>query len=170
MQTADDGRLLSLDVARGVAALCVVVFHWSHFGVMPAAAGEEVVARPFQRLLGLLYAHGGNGVDFFFVLSGAIFFIKYADSIAARQVGGWRFFVLRFSRLYPLHLATLILVALLQCAVFAKLGHFFVYQHNDAARFAVNLLFIQDWGIVPLLRDLSFNPPLGRYQSKRCSI
>lgn len=159
MQTADDSRLLSLDVARGIAALCVVVFHWSHFGIMPAAPGEEAATRPFWPLLKVLYAHGGNGVDFFFVLSGAIFFIKYADAIATRQVGGWRFFVLRFSRLYPLHLATLILVAVLQYAVFAQVGHFFVYQDNGAAQFVLNLLFIQDWAIVPLLRDLSFNAP-----------
>jgi peptidoglycan/LPS O-acetylase OafA/YrhL len=159
MRTADDSRLLSLDVARGIAALCVVVFHWAHFGLMPAAPGDEVAVRPFWKLLKVLYAHGGNGVDFFFVLSGAIFFIKYANAISSREVGGWRFFVLRFSRLYPLHLATLILVAVLQYAVLSQVGRFFIYQHNDVAHFAVNLLFIQDWAVVPLLRDLSFNAP-----------
>jgi peptidoglycan/LPS O-acetylase OafA/YrhL len=160
MSTGKNDRLLSLDVARGIAALGVVVYHWGHFYL---ATGDVALAAPatypFFNYLSWPYHNGWIGVDFFFVLSGAIFFTKYADAIAARQVTGWQFFVLRFSRLYPLHLATLILVAALQAAIFAHLGHFIIYQANDPAHFLVNLLFIQDWGFFPLLSDISFNAP-----------
>jgi peptidoglycan/LPS O-acetylase OafA/YrhL len=156
----DNDRLLTLDVARGVAALSVVVFHWSHFhqanGDIAGALPQNL---PLYAVFWPAYHFGTLGVDFFFVLSGAIFFTKYAHAITERRVTGWQFFVLRFSRLYPLHFATLLLVAALQWALVRRIGHAVIYEANDLPHFVVNLLFIQNWGISALTSDSSFNAP-----------
>lgn len=137
-------RLLSLDVARGIAALCVVIYHWSHFylatGDIAAASSDHY---PLNWLFGYIYQNGWMGVEFFFVLSGAIFFIKYSDSISARQVGAREFFILRFSRLYPLHFATLIFVGLLQLALVNATGTPVMYQ-VDWPHFWYNVSFMQN--------------------------
>lgn len=150
-----DNRYLSLDVARGIAALCVVVFHWSHFYLATGdIAGAAPDNYPLNWLLGYIYRNGWMGVEFFFILSGAIFFTKYADSIHARRVTGWRFFVLRFSRLYPLHIATLVCVGLLQLALIGAIGHAIIYP-VDLQGFVLNVLFAQNW----FTSDVSFNAP-----------
>jgi peptidoglycan/LPS O-acetylase OafA/YrhL len=56
-----------------------------------------------------------------------------------------RFFILRFSRLYPLHLATLFLVAILQL-VYTKINHSpFVYDGNDRFHFLLQLFMASNW-------------------------
>lgn len=57
-----------------------------------------------------------------------------------------RFVVSRFSRLYPLHLATLLFLVLLVPIIHALLGADFVYQYNDWYHFFLNLVFAQYWG------------------------
>ena len=66
------------------------------------------------------------------------------------------FFVQRFSRLYPLHLVTLLLVAFLQYIYSNLAGHPFVYSNNDAHHFFLNLLLASGWG---LQNGYSFNAP-----------
>jgi peptidoglycan/LPS O-acetylase OafA/YrhL len=139
---------LTLDVARGIAALCVVVFHWTHF------FSGNPDQYPLHKLLSIPYRLGWMGVEFFFVLSGAIFFMKYREMIAARRIGGWQFFVLRFSRLYPLYVVTLICVALLQMAMLGSIGNVVMYD-VDAMHFVLNLLFIQNW----ISQVVTFNAP-----------
>ena len=75
----------------------------------------------------------------------------------SRSIGGWKFFVLRFSRLYPLHIATLLLVALVQPLYFNLNGYFFVYQDNDLTHFLLQLLMASNWGFQ---NALSFNGPI----------
>jgi peptidoglycan/LPS O-acetylase OafA/YrhL len=105
-------RLHSLDAARGFAALAVVVFHWQFWGrdpdriaplggfAFPRALGETVLA--------FFYQCGASAVGFFFTLSGFVFYWLYREAVQERRVDGRRFCVDRFSRLYPLYLATLI--------------------------------------------------------------
>jgi peptidoglycan/LPS O-acetylase OafA/YrhL len=84
-------RLAEMDVLRGLAALAVVIFHYSghcqrYFSNFPF---------PFE--------YGKYGVHFFFVISG--FFIY----LTAEKCGNAQeFLLLRFSRLYPAYWATLI--------------------------------------------------------------
>jgi peptidoglycan/LPS O-acetylase OafA/YrhL len=147
-------RLLSLDVARGIAALCVVFFHWSHFFLVSPEA-LRLSTKPLADIFGLLYRHGGDAVEFFFVLSGCIFFMKYGEAIASGRINGWRFFVLRFSRLYPLQFASLLLAAALQWVALIKFGDYLIYKQNDGVNFILNLLFMQTW----FYTGASFNMP-----------
>lgn len=145
-------RLHLLDLSRTGAALAVVLWHWPHFAYVGdrPPAGFDYTAQPLYGLLRLFYEHGHWAVDYFFQLSGFIFFWLYRDAIAARAVTAWPFFVQRFSRLYPLHLATLILVAVLQAAYTRTTGAPFVYQQNDAYHFLLHLTFTN-------LRGLEYN-------------
>ena len=151
-------RLYSLDVLRGIAALAVVLFHWRHFFFIDGVLQDGFAAdtQPFFGALALFYRHGNQAVDLFFSLSGFIFFWLYAQDVTDRRVSGWRFFVLRFSRLYPLHLATLLVVIAGQMARLQLGQTFFVYQDNDAYHFVLNLLLASSVG---LERGYSFNGP-----------
>lgn len=85
-------HLYSLDFARGVAALAVVLWHWQHFffnGSVPGVFQRE--AQPFYSVLFLFYEKGWFAVDFFFALSGFVFFWLYADPIRQRSVSTRRF-------------------------------------------------------------------------------
>lgn len=143
-----NARVLPLDSLRGLAALGVTLFwHYSHFGPY----------RPFDGpAADWLYRYGLMLVDLFFVLSGFVLSHAYLEKLANRRVSPWQFFVLRFSRLYPLHLVTLLLVAAVQ-AYRRSIGlEDFVYGASDLFHFVLNLAFLQQ-GIVRTV--YSFNGP-----------
>jgi len=153
------GRYYLLDLLRGTAAFAVLIGHYGHF-FFPGASGPQNLVfekLPFFRLLRPFYFDGGLAVQLFFVLSGFVFFSQYLAAIQDGRVGAWRFFVLRFSRLYPLHFVTLIVVAGLQILAVSMNGVPIVYPHNDVYHFALNLLFISHWG---LQYGWSFNAPV----------
>jgi peptidoglycan/LPS O-acetylase OafA/YrhL len=95
-------------------------------------------------------------VHFFFSLSGFLFTWLYARRIAEGKVTLRTFAVLRLSRLYPLHLATLLLVAGLQAAWLMQFDDYFVYRLNDWYHFALNVGMISGLGMA---MGLSFNGP-----------
>lgn len=149
----------SLDAFRGIAAITVVLRHWQMFfypNDVFTLGGENNTSVPFFSALSICYTHGMVSVDIFFQLSGFIFFWLYAESIANGKTDFKNFSVYRLSRLYPLHLATLVVVGILQALVLWRLGHYFVFQYNDAYHFFLNLLFMQDWGFAT---GPSFNAP-----------
>lgn len=159
MKNLSDSRLLSLDVARGIASLCVVVFHWSLFFHV-TQSGAPVETFPFYNQLAYIYENGWLGADFFFVLSGAIFFIKYSEAIAKADVAPGNFFILRFSRLAPLYYATLFLTLIIQTLLSLQFGHYiFLNDNMEALHLAANFLFVQNWGFFPLLSGFSINAP-----------
>ena len=143
---------------RGVASLAVVFWHWQHFFYDGTRRGAVTAADlPLYDVLFPLYNYGWIGVDLFFCLSGFIFYWLYSDAVARRAVSARDFFVLRFSRLYPLHLATLLAVAAGQVLAVALTGSSFVYGNNDAYHFGLNLLFVPAWGFE---QGASFNAPI----------
>lgn len=75
-----------LDGMRGVAAICVVIFHFS-----------EMVIWDYTKLW---IGHGFLAVDFFFCLSGFVLGYAYDDRIATIGLGG--FLKARLIRLHPL--------------------------------------------------------------------
>jgi peptidoglycan/LPS O-acetylase OafA/YrhL len=152
-------KLLGLEVLRFLTAFAILVFHYRHFFfVADKPVGLVNDRLPLYGLLHAFYDAGACGVWIFWCISGFIFFWKYRDAIADRSVGGWKFFVLRLSRLYPLHIVTLLLVALLQPLYFNLNGYFFVYQNNDLTHFLLQLVMASNWGLQNNL--FSFNGPI----------
>ncbi len=153
-------RFYLLDILRGFASLAVVLWHYQHFfftGPGQLAADFDRRTLPFYPLLSPFYDAGNYAVELFFVLSGFIFYWLYRERVADRAVSGREFFVLRFSRLYPLHLATLLFVAAGQLLFLALNGEYVVYPINDLKHFALNLAFVSHWG---LQDGWSFNAPI----------
>jgi peptidoglycan/LPS O-acetylase OafA/YrhL len=125
---ATSERLVSLDAARGLGAFSVVLWHWTHFfhhGIDPGPLQPS--EQPLYGLFYWLYSFGFLGVDFFFVLSGFIFFHFYYGAVADRRITAREFAKRRFARLYPLYGATLLGVILLQLCYFQLNGTTFVY-------------------------------------------
>ena len=142
-------KLLGLEALRFLTAFAILVFHYRHFAfVADEPVGLVPERLPLHGLLQVFHDFGAFGVWIFWCISGFIFFWKYRDPIADRSIDGWKFFVLRFSRLYPLHLITLLIVALLQLVYFGLQGSFFVYRENDLPHFLAQLFMASDWGIV----------------------
>jgi peptidoglycan/LPS O-acetylase OafA/YrhL len=151
-------KLLGLEGLRFLATIAVLLWHYQHFAFAPDLRGDLPKGQlPFYRVLFPFYEAGDYGVWIFWCISGFIFFWKYRSIVADRTIGGWTFFVYRLSRLYPLHLATLLLVALLQMLYGAQHGFYFVYQQNDVAHFIAQLFMASNW--LPL-RIQSFNGPI----------
>lgn len=144
-----------IDAMRGFAAVSVLIWHYQHFYYPSAGVGPTPDFRTSQPLYDWLwpfYLHGGDAVPFFWMLSGFIFAARYLGETTS----GWSYFVNRFSRLYPLHLLTLLIVAVLQYLSFRIVGHHQIYLFNDLFHFILNVLFIQHWG---LQKGFSFNAP-----------
>jgi len=155
---AETNKLVGLEALRFLTAFAILVFHYPHFAfVSDKPVGLEPERLPLHGALRAVFDSGAYGVWVFWCISGFIFFWKYRDPIAERAIGGWKFFVLRFSRLYPLHLVTLLAVALLQSVYFNLRGCFFVYQDNDLAHFLTQLFMASEWGIT---KGESFDGPI----------
>jgi peptidoglycan/LPS O-acetylase OafA/YrhL len=153
-----DDRLIGIEFLRFAAAFGVLVWHYQNFMI---TGTQDVVyvreAQPLYWLLAPLYAYGNAGVELFWCISGFIFTWKYIEPIRTGGVTFGRFMMLRFSRLYPLHFATLLLVAGLNAAYFSRHGSFFVFPVNDLKHFLLNLGFASQWGFQT---DRSFNGPI----------
>lgn len=151
-------RFHSLDVLRGLAALSVVFAHWHHFFY----SGTRRVVVDGTRLplfdwALVLYVKGGLAVDLFFSLSGFVFYWLYSKHVSEGAISPGRFALLRFSRLYPLHIATLLIVAAGQWWLISTSGKYFIYPNNDSWHFLLNLFLASSWG---LERGYSFNGPV----------
>ncbi|CAL78933.1 conserved hypothetical protein; putative membrane protein; putative acyltransferase [Bradyrhizobium sp. ORS 278] len=151
-------KLLGLELLRFLATISVLLWHYPHFAyVADTPVGLVRGELPFYRVLFPFYELGEYGVVIFWCISGFIFFLKYSALIPNGAVDGWTFFINRLSRLYPLHLATLLLVAGLQAIYVAQHGFAFVYQSNDLGHFLAQLFMASDW-LPPT--GVSFNGPI----------
>jgi hypothetical protein len=85
-------RFLALDSWRGIAALCVALYHlnaYGHFYGVPIVRNSHLF------------------VDFFFVLSGFIISYSYSDKLT-RLSAAVPFMIRRFGRVWPLHAVMLV--------------------------------------------------------------
>ena len=148
-------KLLGLELIRFACAMAVLLSHYHHLAM---GGGSDMAAgAPLEYLLYPFYNFGRYGVQIFWAISGFIFYWKYADALAARRVDPKRFFWLRFSRLYPLHFVTLMIVAAIQPVHVALTGHSFVYGGNDVTRFVLQLFLADQWAGS---HAMSFNGPI----------
>lgn len=151
-------NLLGLELLRFACAVSVLVWHYQHFYFVGSApVGFVPSQQPLYALLKPFYEAGWLGVQAFWALSGFIFFWKYARPVAQGQVSAQRFAVLRFSRLYPLHVLTLLIVAGLAWWYRRLQGSDYVYQFNDWPHFALQLAMASDWAG---RSEWSFNGPI----------
>ena len=141
---------------RGFCALSILIFHYQHFFYIgtnnPDPWTPEV--QPFWDLFRLFYSQGGNAVQIFWCISGLILAHTYVNQ---SKTGLAKFGLARFSRLYPLHLLTLLVVTVIQFSSKQWFDTFQIYSQNDISNFFKNLFFIQAWG--PLGDGFSFNTP-----------
>lgn len=144
-------RLAPLDALRGLAAIAIPTFtHFQHFG------GDKN-AYPFNELAAVhwLYQYSQFFVDLFFVLSGFVLTFRYLEPVSEQRIDGREFFFLRFSRLYPLHLATLLICAGVEWWLMAHHQEPVIYKQDDLYHFFLHLFFLQLW----FERGLAYNGP-----------
>lgn len=102
-----------------------------------------------------LYAHGLLLVDLFFILSGIIFTARYLGRLATGQVSGRNFFVLRFSRLYPAHIVTLVACAAVEWTLMWVHRTPVVYGTAGLYDFVLQALYLN----IAFFRGWAFNGP-----------
>mgnify|MGYP006168606019 CR=1 FL=1 len=153
--------LLGLEVMRFVCALSVLLWHYQQFYVVGPVHADMVHdhgGQPWASWLAPFYGHGWLGVQAFWALSGFIFFWKYGQAVADGWVAAGRFAWLRFSRLYPLHLLTLLAMLPLIAWYRAQTGgQDYVYPHNTVENFVLQLFLASDWAG---RNEWSFNGPI----------
>lgn len=140
-----------------MAALAVVFWHWKHFFYLNDKYLFQVSQQPLYDIFYLFYNKGYLAVQLFFCISGFIFFWLYNDKIFNKEISGKDFFILRFSRLYPLHFITMWIVCIEQICTKYQIGTTFVYHYNDLQHFILQLFFISSWGFE---KGYSFNGPI----------
>lgn len=128
-----------LESLRGIAALTVAFVHVSwqnHFSGLG------------------FFGNGWLMVDFFFVLSGFVMFHSYGAKL--RTMGeARRFMLIRWGRLYPLHLVMLLVFLAIECAKWFALRYQLApvasvpFALNTPGSFIANLLLIHGLGIYP---------------------
>ncbi len=140
----------SIDFLRGVAAVIVLIWHYQHFfmgGALPHGSPLPGMLglrsdQPLYWLLWPFYEHGFWAVQAFWIISGFVFAHRYAS----RETRGSEFFIARFTRLYPLHLITLVAVAVGQFLSKKLTGGFQIVSYNDLYHFFLNVFFVNGWG------------------------
>ena len=147
-------KFIHVEILRFLAALSVLVFHYRFF--IPSSE-QSIENLPFNNSLGIIYTLGASGVWIFWSISGYIFYHVYKNKIMEKNVNLKKFFINRFSRLYPLHFLTLVIVALLQIIHLNIFEEFHYNFLNDIYHFILNLFFVSDWGFE---KYHSFNGPI----------
>jgi peptidoglycan/LPS O-acetylase OafA/YrhL len=128
------GEIRALTGLRGVAACYVVLYH---FHGLTAPDG----------LVGNLLRHGYIAVDLFFILSGFVMALTYADSFrlgtTARAYA--IFLTRRIARIYPLYACVTVLLFAASAFAVAEAAA----PESTTFLLISNLLLIQSWGIAP---------------------
>ncbi len=129
MKTNGRDRLLELDVLRGVAAVAVVLFHYT-------VRYAQLYGYPTAP--DLVLTHGYLGVEFFFCISGFVIFMTLDSTKRPLD-----FVVSRASRLWPAYIAALLLT-FTAVHLFGLPG-----RQTSAAQALVNLTMFQELLRVP---------------------
>ncbi len=130
-------ELKALTGARGIAAWLVVLFHLRF--LMPGIGGAW---GPMK--------YGYLAVDFFFVLSGFVIWMTYADRIRAGGLAAIPDFLKRrLARVWPLHLFMLG-VAMAFALAIAALGHA-EWSQYPPTELPLHILLLQNWGFTDKL-------------------
>jgi peptidoglycan/LPS O-acetylase OafA/YrhL len=129
----------TLEIWRLSAALAVMMWHFLRY----APPGHEAASAALYRLMPLM--------EMFFMISGFLIMLRYADTLMSEPGSFRRFIVRRLARLYPLYFMTLLFF----CVVAAAL-HLGLVQSEQPERYAwsalpANILLVQAWGLTDTL-------------------
>jgi peptidoglycan/LPS O-acetylase OafA/YrhL len=143
----DDARLRELDALRGLAALSVMAFHYTHILPQFVDLAEDP---PFR------VVYGYFGVELFFMISGFVILLTLERTKRASD-----FVVSRMARLYPAFWVSLLITFTIG-ALFPLAS-----QHYTGAQFAVNTTMLADYLKVPDIDSVywSLSYELGFYFS-----
>ena len=145
----------ALDLSRLIAAVAVLFWHYLHFTFPRGgtrAPPNYIDYEPLHAVFAVFYDRGYLAVEYFWTVSGFVFAHVYFANAGARQ----RFWIARIARLWPLHLLTLVVVALLQVAFRNHDGVDLSYGPNDTWHFVLNVFFVHYWGFRNMM---TFNGP-----------
>ena len=153
-------RYFSVEILRFLTSLSVLLYHYRHFfdplNILSDNDYEIVKFKlPFYNFIDWLYSYGFYGVHVFYTISGFVFAHVYLSS--KKNTSFKEFSINRVARLYPLHFATLLFVALSQFLYFTNYGDFQFKYFNDLYHFFLQLFFISSWGFES---GHSFNAPI----------
>lgn len=110
-------RLAALDVTRLIAALAVMLFHWTAFHhTYWAGAERDQTAAEVWPTLSLVSSWGNLGVQLFFIISGFVILLSCWGRSPARFIAS------RVGRLYPAYLVAVLAAAALQFVIWPDMG------------------------------------------------
>ncbi|MGF1478382.1 MAG: acyltransferase family protein [Cyanophyceae cyanobacterium] len=139
----------SLTPLRGFAALFVVMHHYVHTAVSTPQVQNSFQPQLFERIA----LKGYLWVDFFFLLSGFVIFHVYRNSLykgTSRTISWrsyWKFIKLRFIRIYPLHIFTLLILVAYQGIIFFVEPDYFFTGYFSFKKLVSNLLLLNAMGL-----------------------
>jgi peptidoglycan/LPS O-acetylase OafA/YrhL len=136
-----DNQIRSLTSLRGIAALIVVVHHFSYYAL--PQLGVMLSAYSY------FFKNGYLCVDLFFILSGFILTHVYSEqfSVGVSKSNYWQYLRARFARIYPLHLFTLlVLVGFQLVELYRSNPTAFTGKFNPLALFA-NVFMLQAFAL-----------------------
>ena len=153
-------KLYLVELLRFLSSISVLIYHYQvYFFQYNKFNYIEILNNlkdlPFNFFLILFYKYGDYGVQMFWCISGFIISYVYIDKI--KSVSAKNFFINRFSRLYPLHLLTLVFVLIVQQASNYITGDYQLFYLNDLYHFILHFFFISGWGFE---KGMSFNEPI----------
>jgi len=136
-------ELKGLTGLRGVAAWFVVLYH------IRKALGRNIPAGTLA-----VFAKGYLAVDLFFILSGFVMWLNYAERLHADGIAAApRFLLRRIARIWPLHLVMLGFAAALVLALNATGRYPSGFPWHELP---LHILLLQNWGFT---RALTWNDP-----------
>ena len=153
-------KLYLVELLRFISSISVLIYHYKIFffqfnGYLELNLNNKLFLLPFNSIINVFYKYGDYGVQMFWCISG--FIISYVYLNKKYRVTSKEFFINRFSRLYPLHFITLILILFIQLISKSITGNYQLFEYNDIYHFFLNLFFISGWGFH---NGLNFNQPI----------
>lgn len=136
-------HLPTFDLLRYLCAVLILIWHYQHFFLLnpnKKTLNFKVEDQPFWNLLNTPYKAGFTAVNIFWILSGVVLSKSYFSIDPKLK----NFFVNRFARLYPLHIATLVLVLIIQFFSNLLVGHPQIYEKNSLSQFFGNLFLMNN--------------------------
>jgi peptidoglycan/LPS O-acetylase OafA/YrhL len=134
--TPERPEIGSLTSLRGFLAIWVVIYHFWN---------DIVLLFPSSNTITPVVQMGNMAVLTFFMLSGFVLTYNYADRFKILELKNIaRFYVLRLARIYPVHVATL-LVLLVMVGLSSRIGVSLAEGGYSWVDFVRNLLLVHTW-------------------------